>query len=119
MLLLVGAHSLGCGKGRFIYKTYLCQLCHRYVEESVSHFLLDCPGLQEMRSGLIDNVLNVMPQGMVASWRAMSIRRKTEFLLCDMGRTRTSEWREILVPIVELAYSLYKERDRKLKSVTT
>lgn len=116
LLFLVGAHSLGCGKGKYINKTNLCQLCDRYVDESIAHFLLECPGLQETRRGLMDNVLIEMPQAMVTSWESMSYYRQTEFLLCEMGRTRIPEWEAILIAIIELVYGLYKSRDTLLKS---
>jgi hypothetical protein len=38
--LLAGELNLGCGKGRHIRRSSLCQLCESYVEETISHFLL-------------------------------------------------------------------------------
>ncbi len=113
--LLAGELNLGCGKGRHIRRSSLCQLCEHYVEETISHFLLECSGLQEARGTLLKELFAVMPPGMVHSLSSMTHSKQAEFLLCTMGRTHVAEWEAILVKVIDLVYGLYRARDDMLE----
>ena len=117
--IVAGEHSLGCGKGKYIYGSKMCQLCDHYAEESVSHFLVVCPGLEPVRSPFLSAVLDVMPPAMVESFSLMPFRQQTFFLLGEMGRTRVNEWESIHRAIIVLVHGLYKAREEMLKDIST
>ena len=88
----------------------MCQLCDQYVEETISHFLLECPGLEPARDELMSSVLNVMPPAMITSLHSLSARQKTGFLLGEMGHTRVAVWLELHQAIIVFVHGLYKAR---------
>jgi len=117
MSLLLGMHNLGCCIGRHVHKTRTCQLCDSYVEETIPHFLLECNALHKSRIELFALLFNVMPPAMIDSFRNMTPRRKTRFLLCNLERTNVDEWDGILVRIIEIVYGLYLQRTHLLKAI--
>jgi hypothetical protein len=55
------AHNLEIEKGRYIgvkTKDIICKLCNTRVEDE-THFLLQCPVLENKRTHIIDNITNV------------------------------------------------------------
>lgn len=112
--LIVGEHNLGCGKGKFTNNSKLCQLCDYYVEESIPHFLLECPGLKSTRTLLLSRVWEAMPPAMVQSLADMTNQKQTDFLLGEMGSTHVSEWCTIHQAIIVLVHGLRKERENVL-----
>jgi Zn finger protein HypA/HybF involved in hydrogenase expression len=55
------AHNLQIEKGRYIgvkTKDIICKLCNTRVENE-THFLLQCPVLENKRTQIIDNIKNV------------------------------------------------------------
>lgn len=59
--LITGTHALGSSRGRFAQNSRICQNCDKYVEESLTHFLLECESLSPQRETLVDKVKNNMP----------------------------------------------------------
>lgn len=114
--LIIGSHNLGCGKGRHVHKTKLCQICDSFVEETISHFLLECPSLDTTRVALYSELCKEMPHGMLNSFNLMSTCKQAEFLLCELGRSNVREWDQILIQIIELVYCLHAARDKLSKS---
>ena len=115
--VLVGEHTLGCGKGKHIYKTKLCQMCDSYVEESIPHFLLQCRGLERQRVPLLAGIRTAMPPAMVNNLDCMTAVKQTEFLLGEMGRTFITEWSGIHIGIIELVHVLYRAREAILLDI--
>ena len=109
--LLVGEHTLGCGKGKHIYKTKLCQLCDSYVEETIPHFLLQCSGLQRQRVPLLAGIRTTMPPAMISTVDNMTDVKQSQFLLGEMGRTFVAEWCDIHRGIIDLVHGLYQARE--------
>jgi hypothetical protein len=112
--LIVGTHNLGCGRGKHIRRSGLCQLCDSYVKETISHFLLECTRLHDLRSVLLTELFNVMPQAMVDSLKFMSPCKQAEFLLGEMGQTHVLEWEMVHLKIIDLVYRLCLARDHIL-----
>ncbi len=108
--LILGEHNLGCGKGRFVHHSKMCQLCSGYVYESLHHCLIDCTGLSDCRRTLMDTLIDTMPPAMTGSLWALSSERQTLFLLGEMGRTFVKEWFPVHRAIIELVHGLYNAR---------
>ena len=100
----ISPHNLEIGKGRYIgVKTedIICKLCNAGVEDE-THFLLQCPVLENKRTQIINNIkklyyFNNLPNNSKLIWLMSS---EDNFTIKNTG---------------SLLCSLFKERDLVLK----
>ena len=96
----VSAHNLEIGKARYIgVKTedIICKLCNTGVEDE-THFLLQCPVLENKRTQIINNIkivntnFNNLPNNSKLIWLMSSednfIIKNTGSLLCSLFKER-------------------------------
>ncbi len=114
LLLITGTHSLATARGRFAQCSRLCQLCDRYVEETITHFLLECVALTTHRDPLFQLVKDLMPPAMVNALLCMTPEQQMQFLLGELGYTNVSEWYDIHRAVACMCYELYKAREALL-----
>jgi hypothetical protein len=101
----VSAHNLEIDKGRYIgVKTEdrICKLCNTGVEDE-THFLLQCPVLENKRTQIINNIKNLN-----TNFNNLSNKSKLIWLM-------SSEDNFIIKNTSSLLCSLFKERDLVLK----
>ena len=101
----VSAHNLEIEKGRYIgVKTEdrICKLCNTGVEDE-THFLLQCPVLENKRTQIINNIKNVN-----TNFNNLPNKSKLIWLM-------SSEDNFIIKNTSSLLCSLFKERDLVLK----
>ena len=101
----VSAHNLEIKKGRYIgVKTEdrICKLCNTEVEDE-THFLLQCPVLENKRTQIINNIKN-----MNTNFNNLPNKSKLIWLM-------SSEDNFIIKNTSPLLCSLFKERDLVLK----
>ena len=101
----VRAHNLETEKGRYIgVKTedIICKLCNTGVEDE-THFLLQCPILENKRTQIINNIKNVN-----TNFNNLPNKSKLIWLM-------SSEDNFIIKNTSSLQCSLFKERDLVLK----
>jgi hypothetical protein len=111
LALLTGSHALGTSRGRFTHNSRICQNCDMYVEESLTHFLMECESLSEHRGALMDTVRDKMPPAMVQSMAAMTAEQQAQFLLGELGNSHVPDWYDIHRAVINMCYRLYKARD--------
>ena len=107
--LVTGGLSLNAQKGHYRSHSRLCQLCDAYQQETPTHFLFDCTGLEQDRTVLVQRLVATMPHGMQDSFNIVN-REKTMFLLGTLGETFIAEWQDIYVAVINLVAGLYKAR---------
>ena len=96
----VSAHNLEIGKARYIgvkREDIICKLCNTGVEDE-THFLLQCPVLENKRTQIINNIkivntnFNNLPNNSKLIWLMSSednfIIKNTGSLLCSLFKER-------------------------------
>ena len=99
------AHNLQIEKGRYIgvkTKDIICKLCNSRVENE-THFLLQCPVLENKRTQIIDNIKNV-------NINFNNLPNKSKLL-----SLMSSEHNFIIKNTSSLRSALFKERNLVLK----
>ena len=104
--VLLGSQPKGMQRN---FKTKICQLCG--IIESPKHILFECESLSRVRTQLWNNILHVMPTGMVNDINALGADDKTSFFLSGMwSYDFIQEWADIYHQIAIFIDAMYQER---------
>jgi hypothetical protein len=105
LLSMLAKHS----KHQLAAESTVCRMCSSGVEETVIHFVAECPALQREREALIDKAS--------ADEQLMAIAGATR-LLCSIRSAPSQEWTQLILRSHELPPSKLKKAAPSVEQLT-